>query len=234
MSAPSAAQVRDAYHYCLGLARRHYENFPVASLAVPARLRGPVAAIYAYARTADDFADEEERTPEARLALLRDYARRLDEMAAGDPGNDPVFIALDDCRQRFRLPLPPSIAKLDRAAGLDHREITGRSLFSVANKRRNLGREDPAPEGERGEPWTVEEDGLVENARVVGEGLLERLVELAGEFPGKVTNIRGKGLFIAFDLPDGATRGRVLSTWLDSESGTSKPPLLIRFGPTSA
>lgn len=106
MSAPSAAQVRDAYHYCLGLARRHYENFPVASLAVPARLRGPVAAIYAYARTADDFADEEERTPETRIALLRDYARRLDEMAAGDPGNDPVFIALDDCRRRFRLPLP--------------------------------------------------------------------------------------------------------------------------------
>jgi L-lysine 6-transaminase len=64
----------------------------------------------------------------------------------------------------------------------------------------------------------IEEDGLVENARVVGEGLLERLVDLAGEFPGKVTNIRGKGLFIAFDLPDGATRGKVLSTWLQKHN----------------
>ncbi len=64
----------------------------------------------------------------------------------------------------------------------------------------------------------IEEDGLVENARVVGEGLLERLVEVAAEFPGKVTNIRGKGLFIAFDLPDGATRGRVLSTWLQKHN----------------
>lgn len=64
----------------------------------------------------------------------------------------------------------------------------------------------------------IEEDDLVENARVVGEGLLERLVEVAAEFPGKVTNIRGKGLFIAFDLPDGATRGKVLSTWLQKHN----------------
>lgn len=64
----------------------------------------------------------------------------------------------------------------------------------------------------------IEEDGLVENARVVGESLMEKLAELAAEFPGKVTNIRGKGLFIAFDLPDGATRGRVLSTWLQKHN----------------
>lgn len=103
---PSAARVREAYRHCLGLARRHYENFPVASFAVPARLRGPIAAVYAFARTADDFADEEDRSPATRLALLRDYARRLDAMAAGDPGDDPVFIALADSRRRFGLPLP--------------------------------------------------------------------------------------------------------------------------------
>lgn len=101
---PSAA--RAAYRHCLGLARGHYENFPVASFAVPAHLRGPVAAVYAFARTADDFADEGDRSPEARLALLRDYARRLDAMVAGDPGDDPVFIALADSHRRFRLPLP--------------------------------------------------------------------------------------------------------------------------------
>jgi squalene synthase HpnC len=108
-AASSPARVREAYHYCLGLTRRHYENFPVASRIVPARLRFPVAAIYAFARTADDFADEGRRNPEERLALLRDYGRRLDTMAAGDPddslGDDPVFIALGDACRRHRLPL---------------------------------------------------------------------------------------------------------------------------------
>ena len=58
------------------------------------------------------------------------------------------------------------------------------------------------------------EEHLVENARVVGEFLKAKLEELSREFPGKMTNIRGRGLFIAFDLPDGKTRGAVLATWL--------------------
>ena len=60
----------------------------------------------------------------------------------------------------------------------------------------------------------IEEEKLVGNARIVGELLLGELAALAAEFPGKVTNVRGKGLFIAFDLPDGATRGKVLATAL--------------------
>jgi len=58
------------------------------------------------------------------------------------------------------------------------------------------------------------EERLVENARTTGEFLLGKLVELGAEFPGRMTNIRGRGLFIAFDLPDGRTRGDVLSCWL--------------------
>jgi L-lysine 6-transaminase len=58
------------------------------------------------------------------------------------------------------------------------------------------------------------EEKLVENAKTTGEFLLGKLTELAAEFPGKMTNIRGRGLFIAFDLPDGKTRGDVLSCWL--------------------
>jgi L-lysine 6-transaminase len=58
------------------------------------------------------------------------------------------------------------------------------------------------------------DEDLVENARTTGEFLLGKLVELGAEFPGKMTNIRGRGLFIAFDLPDGKTRGDVLSCWL--------------------
>ncbi|MFI5198357.1 MAG: aminotransferase class III-fold pyridoxal phosphate-dependent enzyme, partial [Thermoanaerobaculia bacterium] len=58
------------------------------------------------------------------------------------------------------------------------------------------------------------EEKLVENARTTGEFLLGKLNELAAEFPGKMTNVRGRGLFIAFDLPDGKTRGSVMACWL--------------------
>ena len=56
----------------------HYENFPVASLLLPAPLRRPVEVIYRFARGADDLADEGDDPPEARLGKLRDYHRRLD------------------------------------------------------------------------------------------------------------------------------------------------------------
>ena len=50
--------VRDAYAACARLAAAHYENFPVASHLLPRRMRPHVAAVYAFARAADDFADE--------------------------------------------------------------------------------------------------------------------------------------------------------------------------------
>ncbi len=55
----------------------HYENFPVASLLLPAALRPPVAVLYRFARNADDFADEGERSPAERLALLEGYRQQL-------------------------------------------------------------------------------------------------------------------------------------------------------------
>lgn len=61
----------------------HYENFPVASLLCPARLRPAVTAIYWFARTADDLADEGDAPPEQRLALLADYRRDLECAARG-------------------------------------------------------------------------------------------------------------------------------------------------------
>ena len=67
----------DAYAACARLAAAHYENFPVASRLVPARMRPHVAAVYAFARTADDFADEDGYTLAERHALLDDWHRRL-------------------------------------------------------------------------------------------------------------------------------------------------------------
>ncbi|HMC83016.1 MAG TPA: squalene synthase HpnC [Candidatus Polarisedimenticolia bacterium] len=95
----------EAYAHCRSLAREHYENFPVASLLIPGRLRGPVAAIYAFARRADDFADEPAYEGR-RLALLESWSRQLERSAAGE-ASDPIFVALSDVFRRHHLPSAP-------------------------------------------------------------------------------------------------------------------------------
>jgi squalene synthase HpnC len=87
------------------MAVAHYENFPVASLLLPASLREPVAAIYAFARTADDFADEGDLTAAERLNLLRSYQHELDAIAENRPTNHPVFLRLRPVIARYQLPL---------------------------------------------------------------------------------------------------------------------------------
>lgn len=97
------ARLDRAYAECLRLTRAHYENFPVASRLLPRRLRPHVAALYAFARTADDFADEPGRSPDERLRLLDDWRRRLH--ARGDSADAPIFDALHDTIERFDLPV---------------------------------------------------------------------------------------------------------------------------------
>lgn len=92
--------VRAAYGECQRLARRHYENFPVASYLVPRSKRNALAAIYAFARQADDVADEPGR--ERRAEALADWRRKLGECYAGR-ARGAVWIALRDSIQRFRL-----------------------------------------------------------------------------------------------------------------------------------
>lgn len=99
----TTAAVEAAYQHCLGIARGHYENFPVASWLLPRRLRLPVAALYAFARRADDLADEGELSDQARLEALQAMAHKLDH--AQDAGEDPVFVALHDSLNRFALPV---------------------------------------------------------------------------------------------------------------------------------
>src|SRR3990172_8775166 len=53
-----SSEIEKAFRFCREIAFRHYENFPVASLFIPREKRKHVAAIYAFARTADDVADE--------------------------------------------------------------------------------------------------------------------------------------------------------------------------------
>jgi len=100
-----------AYAYCERLAQSHYENFPVASRLLPARMRPHIAAVYAFARLADDMADEGDRPAADRLADLDAWDARLSSIVAGSaPSAGPhaeVFVALratiDACR------LPPSL-----------------------------------------------------------------------------------------------------------------------------
>jgi hydroxysqualene synthase len=96
-----AALLARAYAHCEQRARAHYENFPVASRLLPAPMRPHIAAIYAFARTADDYADEPGIAPPERLRLLDDWHRRLIDT----PGSDPVFVALANTIREHRLPL---------------------------------------------------------------------------------------------------------------------------------
>ncbi|WP_323034226.1 squalene synthase HpnC [Pararhodobacter sp.] len=87
----------------------HYENFPVASLLLPSRLREPVEAIYAFARSADDVADEGDAAPVARLARLHDYRLALEACARGAAVTDaslaPMFARLGRAIRAHKLPV---------------------------------------------------------------------------------------------------------------------------------
>jgi squalene synthase HpnC len=99
--------IESAYLFCERLATSHYENFPVGSILVPRRLRKHFYAIYAFARIADDFADEHyERghSSEERLDLLDWWLALLRESQATQSAH-PVFVALARTREEFDLPI---------------------------------------------------------------------------------------------------------------------------------
>jgi squalene synthase HpnC len=100
-----ACSIEKAYGHCQAIVRGHYENFPVASFILPKKLRRPIAVIYAFARSADDFADEGDWDTETRLTKLKDYDDKLVAIAAGEHLEDPIFIALADVIQQHELPL---------------------------------------------------------------------------------------------------------------------------------
>jgi phytoene synthase len=101
-----------AYATCERFARSHYENFPVASRLLPRSMRPHVAAVYAFARAADDFADEGNVAPAERQARLRAWQRRLhDAVAEGNENrptadrDDQLFYALGHSIRSLDLPI---------------------------------------------------------------------------------------------------------------------------------
>lgn len=82
----------------------HYENFPVASLLAPAHLRPAIRAIYRFARTADDVADEGDAAPAQRQAELKALG---DELTAIENGKPHAWPDLDEAIRQHALPLQP-------------------------------------------------------------------------------------------------------------------------------
>lgn len=103
---PLPAIVADAYRHCWHIATTHYENFTVGSWLLPRQLRRHIAAIYAFARTADDFADEGDLPAPERLAKLDAWEQALDACSQGR-ATEPIFIALQHTIRHFDLPSEP-------------------------------------------------------------------------------------------------------------------------------
>jgi squalene synthase HpnC len=111
---PTAKAIAEAYAACTQMARAHYENFPVGRL-VPKAMQPHVHAVYAFARYADDLADEgyagsaraqgeqDVMTPEERLAALDEWERQLCA-PIGTPGLHFIFIALHETMRELALP----------------------------------------------------------------------------------------------------------------------------------
>ena len=93
------------------LARSHYENFLVASVLLPRRLRQPFYNVYAFCRTADDLADES-ASPEEAIARLADFQGQLDESFEGNPPQN-LFLALMHTVEQFDLSKQPFDDLLD-------------------------------------------------------------------------------------------------------------------------
>lgn len=113
-SAVHSAKIRRVNQPFPTTAEPHYENFPVASWLCPPRLRPAVAAIYGFARTADDIADEGSAPAAERLADLARYRKALLAAAAGHATESPkspgarwpqVFGPLADAIRAFNLPV---------------------------------------------------------------------------------------------------------------------------------
>jgi squalene synthase HpnC len=130
--------------------RGHYENFPVASILLPPAMRPHVAAVYAFARTADDFADEGDVAAEERLRLLNGWQRRLHHTARseepdiapadGEPDDtQALFLALGRTIRERRLPVElfDDLLSAFRQDVLVHRYATWTQLLDYCRRSAN-------------------------------------------------------------------------------------------------
>lgn len=101
---PRSNDLVAARAFCRDVARRHYENFTVATRLLPERMRQDIANVYAFARWADDLADEQ--APEGTAGGLAEWRQGLEACFAGRP-NHPIYTALAETVERRGLPQQP-------------------------------------------------------------------------------------------------------------------------------
>lgn len=103
LNTPAQPSLDEAYAFCAHMAQSHYENFPVGSILIPKKIRPHVHAIYAFARTADDFADEPGLKKHERLTELGRWEGHLKSCTQNPQG--PIFVALAHTIQTQDIPV---------------------------------------------------------------------------------------------------------------------------------
>ena len=110
-----------AYAVCRRIARREAKNFYFAFLALPRHKRDAICAVYAFMRKADDLADDETLQKPARRARMAAWRAAWRQAATVGGSDDPVFLALNDARLRYRIPLE-LLDQLVEGTAIDLRE----------------------------------------------------------------------------------------------------------------
>ncbi len=160
--------IAEAYAHCEALTRGHYENFPVGSVLIPKSVRPHVYSIYAFARTADDFADEPGLAARERLVRLADWEARLDACLAHPDG--PIFTALAETIRVHDLPVQwlKDLLAAFRMDVTTHRHQTHEDLLAYCACSANpIGRLILHLFGYRGEHYARHSDALCSALQLV-------------------------------------------------------------------
>jgi 15-cis-phytoene synthase len=111
-------QLRAAYGVCRHIARSAAKNFYYGFLALPARKRNALSAVYAFMRHADDISDDPSIPPEQRREKLTEWMNGLRRVVDGERTDDPVLMALADTQKSFNIPLE-LLEKLVQGTAMD-------------------------------------------------------------------------------------------------------------------
>jgi phytoene synthase len=97
-------EVQAAYAVCRNIARKKAKNFYYAFVALPAKKRDAICAVYAFMRQADDLSDDEDLPIAERRIAMDEWLTRWHQVQAGEATSDPVFVALLDAQRSFAIP----------------------------------------------------------------------------------------------------------------------------------
>jgi phytoene synthase len=98
------SELESAYAVCREIAQREAKNFYYSFRVLPQHKRDAMCAVYAFMRRADDIADDESQSVEQRRVTMADWLAEWRFSRAGQPTENPVFVALADVQRRFHIP----------------------------------------------------------------------------------------------------------------------------------